>query len=441
MKFEELYKLAVVEEATFRKSKYIEHLADFPMFSVFISKSILEKPDTTYNMEFFRSIKSKIGEMCTKARNEISKIGFPKMHVNVVIDDLTESNAGGLAYGGRHKGVPKGHNKSGKYWKGTARKYLKINLNHLLPFNKFTTDILVHEWAHVWMFNNSKQFKDAVDKLYTHLLNKGRNNLNYERPKRGFGDRILNDEDDEDLYSSIIRNTAKIFQDNYQLTLVSLQTPDDNPHKFGEQEIQKFIQEDFRKLIINCVKFYNDRSGNYQISIQEYGTQLADLAKELYETVGTELLKAINKSISDDISEFDSEYHENPPEDIYEYMLQNATKTNETFRTKGKSYSDLYNNVSNVDYNSDIIDKIFDSLWDISHKERETENMYELARNTELGDEKWDHFRNQVAKLVEWINEYGMSNDRELWATAIEHFFKLPMNHRKTIIKLITQNR
>jgi hypothetical protein len=447
MRFSEFFNQVILKEATFRKSKYVEHLADFPMFSVFVSKNILEKPNTPYNMEFFKDIKDEIAETCADARNQITKIGFPTMHVNVVIGDLAvEDNnpsAAGLAFGNRQKGYNKGYNKPGHHWKNnTRRKYMKIDLKALLRFNDFTTSVLVHEWAHVWMFNNSKQFKNTVEKLYTHLLNKSRNNLNYQEPKqRVFGDNLLNSKDDDDLFSFIITSAAKIFKDNYQWTIVSLQTPDDTDFKFGEKEIQKYVEKDFRKLVTNCVKFYNDRSKNYKISIQEHGTQLSDLAKDLYETVGAELLKAIDKSITNDRFDFDPEYHENPPDDILEYILQNATKTNEKFRTKGKSYNDLYTNVEDVDGNLVIIDKIFDTLWDISRKEKEKENRYELDTISSLTGERWDTVRDQVAKLVKWSRAYGMTNDDELWATGIEEFFKLPLEHRKSIIKLMEQNR
>jgi hypothetical protein len=39
--------------------------------------------------------------------------------------------------------------------------------------------------------------------------------------------------------------------------------------------------------------------------------------------------------------------------------------------------------------------------------------------------------------LNQWVSSYGMANDSELWATAIEHFFKLTKNNQKAIIKLM----
>ena len=240
MRFSEFFNQVILKEAIFRKSKYVEHLADFPMFSVFVSKEILDKPNTPYNMEFFKDIKDEIAETCADARNQITKIGFPKMHVNVVIKEL-ENNYVGLA--------------------STSRKYIKINLEHLLRFNYISSRILVHEWSHAWMFNNSKQFKKAVNDFYKNITTQGIKNI--------------------------------------------------------------------------------DKIGDYF-----------------------------------------------PPTNTAKQI------------TKTLKYGDL---ASNEGMNKNI--RIF--LRDINN----------------------------------WPTEYGMSNNDELWATAIEHFSKLPPEHRKTIIKLMEQNR
>jgi hypothetical protein len=242
MRFSDFFNQVILQEAIFRKSKYVEHLADFPMFSIFISKEILDKPNTPYNMEFFNDIKDEIAETCADARNQITKIGFPKMHVNVVIKELENKHAG-LAY--------------------HSRKYIVIDLKRLLRFDIISARILVHEWAHTWMFNNSKQFKLAVNAFYGDLTWQGVKQLD----KKIIGD-----------YFPPSQTTKKIT----------------NALKYGD-----FTGSD-------------GQNGNIRV-----------------------FLRDINN----------------------------------------------------------------------------------------------------------WPNEYGMSNNHELWATAIEHFFKLPAEHRKSIIKLMEQNR
>jgi hypothetical protein len=169
MRFSEFFNQVILKEATFRKSKYVEHLADFPMFSVFVSKELLDKPHTPYNMEFFRDIKDDIQAVCLNARDQILKIGFPTMHANLVIDNLNDIQG---AYT-RNSGA------AGQA--DPSRKYMKIHLNHMLKFDDSTVRVIAHEWAHLWMFNNSKAFKKSVEELYHQLLNpiKGkRENIN-----------------------------------------------------------------------------------------------------------------------------------------------------------------------------------------------------------------------------------------------------------------------
>lgn len=77
------------------------------------------------------------------------------MHANVVFKNITEDNwvaggkSGGFAY------------RNGKY--------MVVSINFLNDQSTLTY-VLVHEWAHLWMFNNSKQFKSAVMDFYKSKL-------------------------------------------------------------------------------------------------------------------------------------------------------------------------------------------------------------------------------------------------------------------------------
>ena len=54
-----------------------------------------------------------------------------------------------------------------------------------------------------------------------------------------------------------------------------------------------------------------------------------------------------------------------------------------------------------------------------------------------LGGKSYEPHRNTMKELNNWVNSYGMSNNDEMWATAVEMFFKLPMEYRKVIIGMI----
>jgi hypothetical protein len=75
-----------------------------------------------------------------------------------------------------------------------------------------------------------------------------------------------------------------------------------------------------------------------------------------------------------------------------------------------------------------------------------TQKAKQISQKLKYGDLTSDEGANKNIRVFlrdinNWPNEYGMSNNDELWATGIEHFSKLPPEHRKTIIKLMEQNR
>jgi hypothetical protein len=144
----------------FRKSAVLEHQYDIPMFSVFIKKDLLNDP-TYIDEEVRLNVKSKrIKHVFELARNYIHKLGFPSMHSNVVVADLSKvknQNTGksSVAVGGA------------AYEKG---KYMEVDYNSLVDSPYYATQIIIHEWAHLWMFNNSSNFKKAVKQHYDHIL-------------------------------------------------------------------------------------------------------------------------------------------------------------------------------------------------------------------------------------------------------------------------------
>ena len=158
MKFDRLFNL--ITEATFRKSKYLTHLADFPMFSFFVHNNILEDPDTVFTKEVFNEMIPELKKLAADVKKQIGQIGLPSMHANVVINrvnDNINSNTGETGVGG---------------YAHYSRKYITIDLENLTKFDQHTTNLLTHEWGHLWMFNNSKQFKSAVKNYYQQILQK-----------------------------------------------------------------------------------------------------------------------------------------------------------------------------------------------------------------------------------------------------------------------------
>ena len=137
-----------LSEATFRKSKKFVHVVDVPMFSIFVDATL-----STINIRYTeRAIKKKLDEF-TQARNEIHKIGFPSMHANVVITDLSGEQNSNTGEGGV----------AGQAIDWNRGRFMKVDRNNI------ASDVIVHEWAHIWLFNNSKDFKQSIKNLYAYM--------------------------------------------------------------------------------------------------------------------------------------------------------------------------------------------------------------------------------------------------------------------------------
>lgn len=62
-----------------------------------------------------------------------------------------------------------------------------------------------------------------------------------------------------------------------------------------------------------------------------------------------------------------------------------------------------------------------------------------FAKRTNLSGKEYGVHRDIMNKLQNWVSSYGMVNQDELWATAVELFLRLPANHKKFIIDVVSQ--
>lgn len=153
-----------LSEVKFRKSNKYIHLVDLPMFSIYANVSLdkikLEEfKKTNYVKEF------------SVARDYIHKIGFPSMHANVIISDLSSEinqNTGGRVGG---QAV-------------SYKKFMELDINSVNVNN------IIHEWAHLWMMNNSKIFKKSVNSFYAYMLKHSTDNITKTLLPHGQKDKI-----------------------------------------------------------------------------------------------------------------------------------------------------------------------------------------------------------------------------------------------------------
>ena len=154
------FKDYMIGEGVFRKSSKLIHKMDVSMFSIF-----LEKEQGDFGDDF---LWSDVAEAFKMAKKRINKMGFPSMHVNVVFKNYSEdeSHVGGKAHGNpeaspKYKKL-KSISLSKKFLYGLDNNY-NVTMKKLIP-------TIVHEWAHIWMFNNGEAFRNAIKQYHEALI-------------------------------------------------------------------------------------------------------------------------------------------------------------------------------------------------------------------------------------------------------------------------------
>ena len=429
---------AVLSEARFRQSKKVKHIADLPMFSLFIDNDILDNENTDKLSD------SDVQSAFKEARNKISKMGFPAMHANVVFKDLSEEvnqNTGGGVGGQAHQ-------------KG---KYMAIGIDQISNPEYFVK-LIIHEWAHLWMFNNSKGFKKAVKEYYDQLLGKyktGVGKLQQQKEKQAFKnitsfqnfknmDKRLGSQFQDDLYTEIVKKMMLDVNNFYYDYIYNKYADDDWPFKEDEKTWYKKSRESkigsIISLITKIIKDITDKT-YIQIDIKKYENQIRYLSNAIWKIFYESVWKNVLYSVSNDESDYKWAKEEGDEwatrfESPLEY-LEGLTNHNENFLfDKTTSYNDISNKFNTFNNRRhDPPSMIINLVYHMFENAVEKENFPEDATN--LQGKSRDSNRAEMSKLVDWTNSYGMSNDDELWATGIEEFLKLPSIHRKNILRLM----
>jgi hypothetical protein len=363
MTFNTLHSL-ILEE--FKKSSKHIHLFDVPMFSVYIAKSQEDNFDKLVNIN--------LENILAQARNEIIKIGFPAMHANILFDDITYNNKriGGAA------------NTNGKFMR------LNINLDNLELELK---NIIVHEWAHLWMYNNSSGFKKAVKEFYQTLIRQSFDTT--PNKDESFGYSILKSSEFfkfvnskfTEMVNTLKKNKNDLLKDNSDLTSIEI-----------HQELYEYLQDWVTLIVRDLVKYVNSLvpDNEMHLKIANFRNKIdIDKVQELFSNIIDEelLTDIMTDSNTSDIL-------------IIKYLI-NTKVTHSAF-----SQFHVILNKNNL--NNELL------------LSRATKHLQDLPQA-----------RRHIAELIEWVNDYGLSNEHEIWATAIEHFLKLTPKYRKEIFKLM----
>lgn len=154
-------------EGKFRASPKLIHKFDVPMFSIFV--------ESKYGDHYDADIWKDITHSFKLAKNKISSIGFPAMHVNAVFRTFPVGNLSMGSAHGNPTDSPK--RKTLKYISLNAKLLNMVSNNDNPHILMDIADVIVHEWAHIWMFNNGVAFRDAVARYHEALVMSNRDKL------------------------------------------------------------------------------------------------------------------------------------------------------------------------------------------------------------------------------------------------------------------------
>ena len=463
--FQKYYSL---NENRFRQRKNQTHIIDLPMFSAFVGENALDSYSQNEN-----EYKENLKKACAEARNKIHKLGFSSMHANILIKDLSDNvnqNTGGGVAGLAYR--------KGKYM-AVDKKYVEVSSNYLV-------NIIVHEWAHLWMFNNSKQFKRAVYEYYKLLKNYGLETSPERISKNERGEvlrQILTDvltvweevieyitspngvfknEIDDIIIKKKIISVKDFEKIPDQFTIVGLADRDiilDN-YSGNKKTMRRGEEISVEKLYDNWVVcHYDERSVRWETRINKR-VSLEELG--IIQNPSARFEKALNDYAQRISLPSTKEFKER----IYSYVNYAFEKITDRLRHN-------FNTVSRYEENEQLlsqitnciwkkfsawlrskgmkkVDNLYDTFWVYNQHKPKSLSITELFANQiiekklkkvemspSIVGEDYNQIRENLKNLVKWSDSYGMSNDDELWATGIEQFLDLPYQHRRKIIELM----
>jgi hypothetical protein len=349
------------------------------MFSVFYETDLASSIGLT-NDELQHKLKvnmNKIGSLLTSVKTELGRMGFPSMHANLVIADLSEitntntgivGGVGGIAYG--------------------DRRYMKIDYATFMLLNDEAKRVIVHEWAHLWMFGHSKEFNTAIKKLYEEIIKSVPSKMKHEEIFKRQIIRI------KMLVDYSINALAK---NVYIKSLIMGREVD-------EDDARTAISDTILNVIIKSLKSVN---------------------------VNDEMIEKIREELS--------VYSDNLMDDFYDHMIDNMQDEPDVVAEilDSEIQNNNFGKIASAGMKVNVIDSILQKIKELYIKFNSKKYIRKGEMEKLMVGNAGTHFREYINKMINWYNAYGLSNPDELWATAVEGFFSLPMVHRKVIINLM----
>jgi len=436
------FKDFVIKEAVFKKSNKVIPITwgNLPMFTLYASSSL--PPETIEELEYSEELMRYTFE---EARKRIHALGFPSMHANVVFKDLrkeknsnTGGRVGGYAYGSpdRSKG-----NKTSKYMEVDADSMLNSTTN-------YPVDLVVHEWAHLWMFKHNKEFKNAIKEYYQTELTSALDTLSKpfvfrkpsedERINRNFNDKekVWDFNIDDTITTHLVRGLFRLITGLYHDKFsVEYGNEDDYFVAQSQQRLKNLnesFQADIKDVILGAIKISNDYMKSKwefdrEVSVKEYKLPIEDLAKYC-----ADFFLPLAESYVDKLLTLEKE------DAFYSNVSQPGLFDSRYTKHLGKgNYDDQFNTVVDIDDDMVVPETISWAIMEMIRHSIQKEQIEMLKVRKQTSGKTYNDIRKKIATISKWVSAYGMSDDDEMWATAVEKFFDLPREHRSKILKLM----
>lgn len=415
----------LLNEAVFRKSRKITHLYDLPMFSVFINNDTLRqlKQEDTAVLDYL--VSDSVKESFNRARNELIKQGFQAMHANVVFtnlaNDRTQSTTN--APGGR------------AHMKG---RYIELDYSNIFNNEEYLTKVLKHEWAHLYLFNGTKELKRAVKTFYDKILRKGKD-LYKSQNKEAFysgempitGGHTSTKKEVPDLASFVMNYLYKrVLQPLYIKTILVKQKTKQANTRYTFNTFSKdalnWLNVSLSDLVRDSIYRFSDISPNEKFVsqlVKEINKKLnsIDILQQIYSDVNFNVEGGMFESIT--------------PSTTYEQAVQQfqTEEQNDTFLYFGNNRKTVIELYSEIDPGLSVPRLLIKTFIDTGIVDLEKE----LEGYKSLSGSSYTRFRSQLAELTGWVRQYGFANDEEMWSTGVEDFLKLPEEYRREILHLM----
>lgn len=457
------------------------------MFSIFFDKSILENQElmqftvikrmkTPEGVEqFLEHFGDHLKSILREAQSSLGKIGFTRMHSNLVFVDTSKSVNQNTGVTGDVAGYAR-----------TDKHYMAINMMHFINNYRTNPDVIsntiIHEWAHLWFFQNSKAFKKSVDDLYSNLVLSKENLIkNPEISKEydnKFSIKII------DFWKSYVVRIEELINTTLLKKIdIDEKTVNLIPHSLTFRgKLKNDLNYDLKEgQSVYCEKgntgwlvgyFDSNTARRHEIVIPLNDlNKLDNIIQTSYESIKDAIKEVINrydnpseedidKNIKDSIISFFKtiktyEYIKVPDDVIQDVVSEYGSYIK-------KSVIDIINNLSpnNILDFLNNKDKSYKILWvDNKFKPKDVSisslikpyaieqliiQKYNNLEGKSLSDPKYADLRTYISKTINWRGKgsshksaYGMSNVDEFWATAIDGFFGLTNKHKVLFVDLV----